>query len=114
MSAGEESHEERAARNQALFRAVNERVETINVAFEFAEPMGDWICECEDVSCTTQIRMTIAEYEAVRANPRRFAVLPGHVLPDVERVVETSDGFVVVEKVGAAGEIAEELDPRAG
>jgi hypothetical protein len=32
--------------------------------------------------------MRVDEYERLRHNPRRFAVVPGHELPDIEAVVE--------------------------
>jgi hypothetical protein len=48
--------------------------------------------------CLEQVRLTRAEYEAVRADPARFAVVPGHEKPDVERVVEQHAGYFVVQK----------------
>lgn len=109
---GSEERGERAARNEALFRRVNERVEEVNKAFESILGDADFFCECADVECMEKIRMTLAEYEALRANSTYFAVKPGHVLAQEERVVEERAGYVVVEKVGRAGERAAELDPR--
>jgi hypothetical protein len=40
----------------------------------------------------------VETYEAVRANPRRFVLRPGHEIVDAEDVVERSARFVVVEK----------------
>jgi hypothetical protein len=42
-----------------------------------------------------------------------FAVLPGHVLPEVEDVVFESDRFQVVRKHAEEQEIARATDPRA-
>jgi len=73
----------------------------------------DLICECSDTGCTAHLSMSPAEYEAVRADPRRFVVLPGHEAgPDVERVVERHEEYLVVEKRGDAARRAEETDPR--
>ena len=59
--------------------------------------------------------MSRAEYERVRSEPHRFAVFPGHELPDVEVVVERRDGYAVVQKnEGAPERIAERTDPRTG
>lgn len=58
------------------------------------------------------MELTLGEYQEVRSHPNRFAVLPGHVLEVVERVVAAHDGFVVVEKVGPAAAYAAESDPR--
>jgi len=38
---------------------------------------------------------------------------PGHAIAAIEAVVETEPDHVVVEKIGAAGAVAEALDPRA-
>ena len=107
----EVDHDQRAAkgaRNQALWRHVNERIE--RVAEDAANP--EFICECADTDCTQMLHLTIAEYEAVRESPVRFPVAPGHVYRDFEKVVEERDGYVIVEKFGTAGDIAENLDPR--
>jgi len=42
--------------------------------------------------------MTLAEYERVRSQRDRFAVLPGHQTDELERVVEASERFVIVDK----------------
>ena len=99
----------RAARNQSLYRAVNERVKEINAAFEGLSSLGDWICECANPECTAPVPLTHEEYEAVRTRPTCFLVLPGdaHVLSDVEDVVERHERYWVVEKNGVAAELAE-------
>jgi hypothetical protein len=103
---------DRAARNEALFRRVNERVEEVNRAFEPILDVADFFCECADVECMEKIRMSIPEYEDLRKDSTHFAVKPGHVDPTVERVVEERPGYVVVEKVGQAAARADDLDPR--
>jgi hypothetical protein len=104
----------RGARTQSLFRDVNERVKEINRAFGEIIRLGDWICECADDGCTGRMQLTTDEYEAIRANPVRFAVIPSeeHVFEEIERVVEWTDRYWVVEKEGIAGELAERVDPR--
>jgi hypothetical protein len=110
--ASHEEREVRAARNQALFRAVNEQLATLNEAF--AQMMGRFsvACECADMSCVEMIEIAHEEYLAVRAEPRRFVVRVGHVYPEVEVVVHESPAYVVVEKLEAAGETAELLARR--
>lgn len=109
-----ERREAHGARTQSLFRDVNERVKEINHTFGDLVPLGDWICECADVSCAQRIALTQAEYEAVRANLRRFAVVPGdhHFVPEIEHLVEQHDRYWVVEKYGIAGDLAAQVDPR--
>jgi len=48
----------------------------------------------------------------LRADPARFAVLPGHEVADVERVVERRDGYLVVQKNEDVRPIVERMDPR--
>lgn len=69
-------------------------------------------CECYDARCVAMIQISAPAYEQVRSHPHRFAVLPGHVMPEVEAVVEESDAYLVVEKVRVAAQVAEALDPR--
>jgi hypothetical protein len=104
---------DRAARNEALFRRVNERIEDVNEAFATTGEHGEFVCECADGECTEQIQLALSEYEAVRSVPTRFFVKPGHVLPEAERVVEEHNDYAVVEKVGHAGERARSLDERS-
>jgi hypothetical protein len=107
-SGTQDERELRAARNQTLFRAVNEQMKELNQAFASMTERFAIACECADTSCVEMLRIDPKAYEAVRANPRYFAVLPGHVHPDVERVVEEPDGYVVVEKVALAAKVAEQ------
>jgi hypothetical protein len=98
----------RGAQNQALFREINEHVP--NLA---QQNRIDYLCECADEDCATTIELMPGEYQAIRANPRRFAIVPGHDAPATERVVEEHDGYAVVEKSGFSAGIAEKLDPRS-
>ena len=112
---GELSSSERAAKNQSLYRSINESVNDLNQTFAeiTVTPFsGEWICECADPHCTLRIEATLQEYEIVRANGRTFLVCVGHVYPEVERVVAENDRFTTVEKLSDAGQIAESLDPR--
>jgi hypothetical protein len=102
----------RAARNQSLFRDVNERVKEISDGLNAQLPLGEWICECADDTCTERIELTMREYEQVRVDPAHFAVAPEHVFPEVERIIEQSDRYWVVEKTGDAAAVAEQFDPR--
>lgn len=44
--------EDRAARNQSLFREFNERLEASNAVFWVDPPFADWIRECANESCS--------------------------------------------------------------
>jgi hypothetical protein len=101
--------EERAGRNEALFREVNEQVEALS-----GESPGapGFVCECSNADCTERLHVSLPVYESVRAEPRRFMVVPGHE-HEAEHVVERRDGYVIVEKEGGAGRISEQTDPRS-
>lgn len=109
MESETDAREVRAARNQSLFRAVNERLKEMNDAFaQFADTYAI-TCECADVNCIETVEITPDQYSQVRAQPRQFVVRASHVLPEAERVVREDDGYVVVEKFGVAGAIAEAI-----
>jgi len=103
----------RAAKNESLFREVNERILELEDAFgPTPQPaLAGFVCECSQIDCTSKVEMTTDEYRDVRTRPVQFVVVPGHVDPDHERVVFRTDRFVVVEKFGAAGEIAADEAP---
>jgi 5-bromo-4-chloroindolyl phosphate hydrolysis protein len=101
--------ETRAPRNEALFRSVNDKMATLNQAFATVTKTFAIACECADATCLTMLEISPDAYRRVRENPRHFAVLRGHVYPDVETVVNETDGYVVVEKAALAGEVATEL-----
>jgi hypothetical protein len=107
------SREERVARNEALFREVNEQIKQVNEDTP-AGSEADFVCECGDPECTDPVSLTLVEYEEVRGEPTHFAVLPGHVVPDVEVVVAHNDRFAVVRKNDPqAARIAVREDPRS-
>ena len=104
---------ERAAQNQSLYRTINERIKELNQTFAQAGVANsEWICECADTDCTLRLSATLNEYETVRSNPRAFMISPGHVFPEVERVLDENDRFMIVEKIAHSGQVAEALDPR--
>lgn len=103
----------RVARNEAVYREVNERIEEINDAF--GELTGTFmvVCECHDARCTEQIALSREAYEQVRADPTHFIVRPGHHASDVEAVIAYEDEYFVVEKhAGKPADLAEKTDPR--
>lgn len=109
-----DDHARRIAKNEVLFRDVNDRVKQIDVAHGIpaGESRWDFLCECSDPDCTKRVSLTPDAYEKVRSDPLRFVVLDGHENPDVERVVERSSGYLVIEKTQAQV-VAARTNPRA-
>jgi hypothetical protein len=108
-------HEDRIARNEALFRSVNERVRRLAATFASdAEPDPiRFVCECGSSDCAATISLTIRAYEDVRADPAQFMIVSGHENPEVETVVARHDRYDVVRKHAAEARIAIETNPRA-
>ena len=105
---------ERQARNEALFREVNERIADLGEAAQDLSPDGviEFICECGiDGGCGERVSVPLAVYERVRAQDDRFVVLPGHETPDLEYAVDWTDDYVIVDKVAMAEWIVKD-DPR--
>jgi hypothetical protein len=107
----------RRARNEALFREVNERIVELETGLtgygQDDSLLVGLVCECTREDCGQTIEVTRAQYESVRNESRRFLVLPGHEETDLERVVERHPHFLVVEKLGDAADVAADQDPRA-
>jgi len=114
-----EARTTRLAKNEALFREVNERVVDVTQSFARSLDLGDeidgFVCECSDPLCLDRVGpLTVEEYEAVRRDARRFIIAPNHQAPDVESVVEKRQRYWIVEKSeGIPSEVARERDPRS-
>jgi restriction endonuclease Mrr len=105
--------EKRLGLNEAIFREVNERLESLADHFRLGETQRlDLVCECRKSTCAERISMSRGEYEAVRSNDTHFALYPGHSEPEIERVISSHEGYEVVAKEGPAAEVARELSPR--
>ena len=99
------SVEERLARNEVMFRAINERIRELARRFNVENDPVTFVCECADETCVEKVVLTLEQYDEMRALPARFVVVPGHeATPLVERVVFRSPGFVLVRKVGIAAD----------
>ena len=91
----------RVARNEAVFREVNERIREVSAHWASADAVA-FVCECSLADCVEALTLTIEEYEAIRVDPSWFVVAPDHVVPDTERLVRTVEGrYAVVEKSAA-------------
>ncbi len=111
MDAQQHERQVRLARNESLFRVVNEEIERIPRS-DWSEPYTELMCECARLDCIEKLRVTSPEYESIRARPTHFLVQEAHVVPDIEQIVQSNDRFVVVDKFEAAGATAESLSPR--
>ena len=99
---------ERAAKNQSLFREVNERINELSPSATIPR----FICECTDEACDQALRLTRPGYERIRSDSNSFFVVPGHEIPEIEQIIESTEEYVVVAKLGTGGVVAAHLDPR--
>jgi len=95
---------QRLARNQVIFREVNERMRAL--AETVPDGKAEYLCECSDVQCTDKVELRLLEYESVRARPKTFFIVPGHERLEVERIVDELGSYVVVEKIVPLDETA--------
>ncbi len=107
----DEEFGERIGRNEAVFREVNEAIESGQWPGEGDVPTA-FCCECGRLGCSQLIELTVQEYERARADPRRFLVAHGHEISEAETVVERHGQFLVVQKRAGARREAEARDPR--
>src|SRR3954453_18609121 len=104
---------EQIAEHQAVFRAAHDRVHARPEPERPTTPLT-FYCECANLDCHKELRLSRRGYEAVRADPTHFAVAHGHVAPEAERVIEVHECYVVVQKHDVVRAIVERTDPRHG
>jgi hypothetical protein len=82
--------------NEALFRAINEQV--LSLEERFGNPNGAFLCECADTGCLEKVFLHLDEYARIHAEDLRFFVVPGHERAENETVLERHPDYLVVEK----------------
>jgi hypothetical protein len=103
-----DERDERIAKNETLLRATNREMERADQAE--GATLGELIevlCECGRPGCGGVISMTVVDYDGAHSQADRFVVLRGHENTEIEKVVEERAGYLVVDKVGEAENIAE-------
>lgn len=104
----------RVGLNEALFRQVNEEIRGLTSTFGTDGGTMAVVCECGDAACTEQLEVGISDYERVRSDSRMYVIAHGHEIPELERVVESRDGWEIVQKrEGTPADVSRETDPRS-
>ena len=103
----------RAARNEIALRKYNEKVEERRRRVK--PRLAEWLCECFDANCAQPVKLSMEEYEAVRADAKHFLVAPRqeHVSPSIEHVLRREERYWIVEKIGVGAEMSEQSNPRS-
>lgn len=104
---------ERIARNEGLFRLLNDGRE-LEAQGLGVDGLVGFTCECGRLTCHAPIRLTVGEYEDVRREPRQFAIVAGHQFEDTEDVVAEHERYAVVRKRERVAPIVTATDPRRG
>src|SRR5690349_20376095 len=96
--------EERTARNEGLWREVNDRIDEVDESMRVLpdDSLLSFPCECGRERCDARVLLTPVDYHEVRSERDRFAVVPGHENTAFERPVARTDRYVMVDKLPAA------------
>jgi anti-anti-sigma factor len=98
-AARRQERKQRIVRNEQAFRDYNNRrLQRASVDETDDQEPIQFVCECGDKDCDQPLVMTAAGFTTAHSAPNRFIVKPGHVYPDVERIVTENETFAVVEK----------------
>jgi hypothetical protein len=92
----------RLAENEVIFREANSNIAEFIITEEGAntEKKIPFYCECSDRSCKERIKLTPKDYKKCHKSKRQFVVIPGHEVPQIEKVIKEKDKFNVIEKFG--------------
>ncbi len=89
---------QRVEKNEQTFRAYNERRQEFEKTALSPDESAPFICECADTACWGVMELSADEFEDAHDTDDHYSVLPGHVMPEFETVVEQHDHYWVVEK----------------
>ena len=109
-----DARERRLAKNEIMFRDLNERVARIAATHSDSDTDGhvyEFLCECSNADCNVRVPLTLPAYDVVRADRTQFVVAPGHDLPEIEDVVVRAIDYQIVRKRGDAARLATRTDP---
>ncbi|MDX6549270.1 MAG: hypothetical protein QOG33_2820 [Gaiellales bacterium] len=94
---------QRIVKNEEEFRDYNNRrmqAEPIDSTDD--DELIPFVCECGDSDCIEALMITAATFTEAHSAPNLFVVKPGHLYPDVERLVSEGETYAIVEKHGSA------------
>lgn len=103
--------ERRLVENEMVFRNLNQQVmkgigdlkelaHTHNQASlvpDISQPL-DFYCECSNTDCTVRIEVKPEDYKRIHEDSRNFVTAKGHQIPEIEKILERTPGYDVVQK----------------
>lgn len=85
--------------NEERFAAANVQIAEKAKSLQMNDRSIPFLCECSDLRWTKIIQLSLAEFQATKAKTGAFILLAGHDDANVERVIDKTDGYVLVEKL---------------
>jgi len=73
---------------QRLLHELNDSIADVTTTWE--QSRSHFLCECGQLDCQATM------FEALRSNDGLFFVAKGHLLADIDELVESRDGYDVV------------------
>lgn len=98
-----ESSPRRLRENEDLMESLNRRIDERTAQIREEDgldtdaPVG-FFCECSDLDCRQRIAIEPDDYRAIHRDTEQFVLVPGHEIPEIERVVDQQDGYLIVRK----------------
>jgi anti-anti-sigma factor len=94
------TRKQRIVKNEQEFRDYNNRrLQAEPVAATNDKDLIPFLCECGDRDCIEALMLTAAEFTEAHAAANLFIVKPGHIFPDIERILRDAGHFIIVQKI---------------
>ena len=58
-----------------------------------------FLCECSQLDCRERVHLTPSRFDRIHRDAEVFVLLPGHEIPDVERIVDQEGDYLIVRKL---------------
>jgi hypothetical protein len=95
-------------KNELAFQAYNERRQEFES--DQSEPIP-FVCECGDGQCFAVVDVLPHEWADAHQREDQFVVVPHHVIPDLEVVVNQREGSWTIRKLERPSETLSSDDP---
>ena len=95
----------RMRQNEELMEELNRRMERMLEEIREDEEETDadapiaFLCECSHVDCRERVHLEPSVFDRIHKDPDVFILVPGHEIPDVERIVDQMGDFLIVRKL---------------
>ena len=91
--------------NEELMEELNRRMERMleeiredDESTDADEPIA-FLCECSHLDCRERVHLEPSVFDRIHKDPEVFILVPGHEIPDVERIVDQMGDFLIVRKI---------------